>query len=140
MATTSSEELTEILEVRLLLEPWVTARAATMHTAEELAALDGAVDLGWEGVRDNRPALTISAHHRFLQSIARMSGHTTAVAALTPLHHRTLLAFAAARTRVRPEGWQIHQDVRDALAARAGARAEALTRDHLTSRLDGSGH
>lgn len=131
VASTSEADLTELVEVRLLLEPWAAFRAATLHDEEDLAVLDEALATGWDGVRRNRRDLANRAHHRFLQTISRMSRHDTLIAALTPLHHRTLLAFAGLAVRVDPEGWQVHQDIRDAIAARDGERAEAITREHL---------
>lgn len=137
VASTSEAELTELVEVRLLLEPWAAFRAATLHDEENLAVLDEALATGWDGVQRGRRDLANRAHHRFLQTFSRMSRHETLIAALTPLHHRTLLAFAGLDLRVDPEGWQVHQDIRDAIAARDSQRAEAITHDHLRKLCEG---
>lgn len=125
------DQLVEMVEVRALLEPRIAALAAARHDELDLAGLDIILSRGMDAVRQGRRASASRAHHRFLRAITGMARHEQLDAALAPLHHRTLLAFATVALKVEPGGWEAHRQVRDAVAARDSGLAHELTRQHL---------
>ncbi len=128
-------ELAEISEVRLALEPLAARRAAEVHTAADRPALTD--------VRDRVAALTATADHRTLMELD-LAVHQAIYAAAGNDHLADVLErFDYLATRIwcltidRMSGvvghMQDHVGVIDAILARDGARAEAMTRAHITA-------
>ncbi|MFB8217762.1 GntR family transcriptional regulator [Streptomyces anulatus] len=130
------DRIVETVEARARLEPWAAERAAEHHDADQLAALDRALEQGSDALaRGARPDAN-RAHREFLRVLTLMSGHATLIEVLEPLQYRTMLAFVSIMMTAEPEGWASHRVVRDAVAGRDGAAASAEMGRHLAEVLD----
>lgn len=134
----SLEEAIEIVEVRMGLEGLCAAKAATLITDEEIEE--------FRKLRDDMMAavaagdlMGYSRLNRLLdQRIGQISRHRTAVATLDRLRaqavrHQFRLALRPGRAAISaPE----HAAIIDAIVDRDPARAEDMTRAHLSSVID----
>ncbi|MEV1294310.1 GntR family transcriptional regulator [Pseudonocardia sp. NPDC049635] len=130
------DEIIEVFEARMHLEPWVAGMAAERRSAEELTRLDAILAEGLAGLAARDAVVMNRAHHHFLRTLASMARHDTAARLLTPLHNRTMLAFVSVQVKIEPAGWEAHQQVRDLIAAGDGAGAAHAMREHLAEMVD----
>lgn len=136
VASWSDEELTEIFELRCLLEGYAARLAANRATAEEIEQLsqlatemDGLLDQLDEEARDRVAELNNEFHSVLL--IASRSQHLanfTKAVIQVPLVHRTFRRYTIeALTR----SFAHHRELVQAVTARDGAWAEAVMRAHI---------
>lgn len=128
---TSNDDLLALLAVRRHLEPWAVSEAARRRTAEDLAALEDALDTGRAAERVGDLAAAGRAHHELLAAIARSTHNRHLVDALTPLHHRTIVAFALVAHTTLPDGWADHERLIAAITAGDPAQARRIHAGHL---------
>ncbi|SDT15488.1 GntR family transcriptional regulator [Jiangella sp. DSM 45060] len=133
VAEVSEQDLDEITDLRLLVEPPAARRAtasiprhdlpALRELAREIAGRASAGDLIAYHQGDRRFHLRLAGYagnQRLVDLISRLCDQTR-LAVLTPLAERDALAAAAAQ----------HLDLVDLIEAGDGAAAEALMRRHL---------
>ncbi|MFI7892868.1 GntR family transcriptional regulator [Streptomyces sp. CACIS-1.16CA] len=130
------DRIVETVEARARLEPWAAELAAERHDADQLAALDRALEQGFDALERRARPEANRAHREFLRTLTLMSGHATLIEVLEPLQYRTMLAFVSVVMTAEPEGWASHRIVRDAVADRDGAAASAELSRHLAEVLD----
>lgn len=125
------DELIELLQVRLHLEPWAAAEAAARHRPEHLDVLDGWLRAGSLAEDEHDLAAAGRAHHGVLQAVAAAAGNRQLHETLTPLHNRSAIAFSLIAQETLPDGWPSHLRVRDAIEQRDAPTARRETRAHL---------
>lgn len=127
------DEMVDLLETRRRIEPWVFGQAAIRHRPDDLAAIDVQLHAGRTAISIGDVGSLNLAHHGLLRSMVA-AGHNAAVdIAVAPLHYRTSLVFARVAGVVLPDGWPLHEQLRNAIAERDRDRAFGLHDEHLSS-------
>jgi len=145
VAAFSIEDVSDLYDVRAVLEAHTAARAAEVATDGLLRELRDLQD-EMEAIsrRPDRPTTRdFGVDFEFHRAVARASGSKRAFAALRPawnqthalLRHLYSVGAYADATEDRA-AYADHHAILDALAARDGATAAAAMRDHLTGRRD----
>jgi DNA-binding GntR family transcriptional regulator len=130
----TSAALHDLYELRMLLEPWVAARAAeraTEHDVERLEAELATCPVAPAGTGYNDYRL-ISAHDaRFHDLLAEIAGNGHVRTAFTRTHAHLHLFRLSYGPAFGSEALREHREVVRAIAARSPARAEREMRAHL---------
>lgn len=127
----SGQQMAELFDLRLALEPAIARAAARRRTAEQVAAMRECIVLSREeGISDPRlleldlqvhQLLVEATHNSLLAQIARM------ISSLGLASRRETVSLPG----VEPETIRDHERIVEAIAARDEVAAEAATRDHL---------
>lgn len=138
VASWSDEQLTEIFELRALVEGHGAYRAATRISDEALDRLEELADqmeqAGASEADDAMEAVAV-ANNEFHQLVVQVAGgeHLTSVFSKVvqiPLVHRT---FRRYRPDQLARSFRQHRELIDALRARDGGWAESVMRSHILS-------
>lgn len=125
------QQLDELYEVRLLIEPYAARCAAERMSSEDLQKL-GAL------ARSMEPDETRTSYDRFADQdselhdmIARGSGNRLIQESLARLHAHLHIFRLRFHSEVAREAYAEHTKIVDALTRRNGARAESAMRAHI---------
>ena len=126
------EQLREMFELRLLLEPGTAAHAAARRTQEQLDALVTEIDLGRQAVGTDDAYALLSQHDvRLHDLVFRAAGNATALTAYNRTHcHLHTYRLAYTGTYV-PDTVEEHAQIVTAIAAGDAAAAESAMRSHI---------
>jgi DNA-binding GntR family transcriptional regulator len=129
----SADELLEIYDLRVLLEPVLAAAAAERFTPEKLAELGDIVDRMRDGARCNDSPIVVQADRDFHAQIGRFSGRPL-TAQIFDHFNAQVRRFTQAMVVTYADIGQMvdeHQSLLDALASGDPQRAAAEMRLHL---------
>ncbi|MCA1825637.1 MAG: FadR/GntR family transcriptional regulator [Myxococcales bacterium] len=125
------EMVAELLEVRMMIEPAVAARAAKNATREEIARLEEILERQSEKVRRGEP--TIAEDSEFHAALMHAARNTVVLRVMDVL--MDLLRDSRARSLQSPgrlqKSYEGHLRILRAIRKRDGAAAEAAVRRHL---------
>lgn len=134
VAEPTEQEAADLLDIRGLLEPLGTARAAQRRTDAHLKVLRGLVRLGQERALKGQSADLAALAGWFHETLAQASGSPTLAALLIQVRHKIAWVYAdgegaggasgAART------WEEHAAIVDAVARGDAERARRLAAAH----------
>lgn len=132
------DEIRDIYEMRIILEPVAAERATTRLSAEGREALrESAAALAAAAGSPNWPARAIDFDIRFHDALAAACGNERLRAEIAK-YRRLVRAFC--RSSGSHENltlaFQEHLEILDAVDARDGARARKAMADHIQKRLD----
>jgi len=133
----SSEEIAEIYEMRLLLEPAAAERAATRLEEAELAALRETADaLDRASNSKAWAAKAIEFDIRFHDALASASGNERLRADITKYRHlvRAFCRMSGSSENLR-DALREHREILDALEARNASGARKAMASHIKARL-----
>ncbi|MFF4833182.1 GntR family transcriptional regulator [Streptomyces sp. NPDC001315] len=123
-------EASDLLEMRMLLEPLGASRAAQRRTEAHLKVLRGLVRLGQERARRGNSEDLRSLGGWFHETLAQASGSQALTATLTQLRHKIAWMYAVEAPANPVESWTEHGAIVDAVARGDGERARAITALH----------
>lgn len=134
VAEPTEQEAADLLDIRGLLEPLGTARAAQRRTDAHLKVLRGLVRLGQERALKGQSSDLAALAGWFHETLAQASGSPTLAALLIQVRHKIAWVYAdgegaggasgAART------WEEHAAIVDAVARGDAERARRLAAAH----------
>jgi DNA-binding GntR family transcriptional regulator len=134
VAEPTEQEAADLLDIRRLLEPLGTARAAKRRTDAHLKVLRGLVRLGQQRAVQGQLSDLAAIGGWFHETLAQASGSATLAALLTQVRHKIAWVYAdgdgaggasgAART------WEEHAAIVDAVARGDAERARDLAAAH----------
>ncbi|MBM7168935.1 GntR family transcriptional regulator [Streptomyces sp. G44] len=130
VAEPTEQEAADLLELRTVLEPLATARAAQRRTDAHLKVLRGLVRLGQERVRRGRGEDLRSLGGWFHETLAQASGSPGLIALLTQLRHKLAWMYVVEPPAAPAVSWAEHAAIVDAVARGDAERARALTVGH----------
>lgn len=136
VAQVSPEQVTQILEVRARLEPWMAALAARHRTTDDLVRLEAILDDGAAAIAAGRRVEHELAHHGYLRALSTAARHDILDQTLLPLHQRTVLALATMRHDLDAQEWERHREVHRAIADGDATLAAELTDAQLRAMVD----
>lgn len=135
VAEPTEQEAADLLEIRSLLEPLGTARAAQRRTEAHLKVLRGLVRLGQERAVQGQLSDLPSLGGWFHETLAQASGSPTLAALLTQLRHKIAWVYGdesgddgAGRAA---QSWEEHAAIVDAVARGDAERARRLAALHV---------
>lgn len=127
----SAEEVSELLEVRLVLEELIVRQAAARRTDAQVSELRSIIGDGQRLVRGSRPSDLVGLNTIFHQALGRASCNPTAVGLVEQLRARIELVYAGKLPRRAAASWREHEAIFDAIAAGDAEEAGARLRRHL---------
>jgi DNA-binding GntR family transcriptional regulator len=133
----NQDEVRDVYEVRLLLEPAIAGKSADRVTREETRALRALLKAAEAaGTADDRQAL-VAADHDLHTLIAEVAGNRAACDALQRLlvSSRSFAGMYAVQEATSKTARE-HSAIVSAIAKGDAARAESAMRTHLTNALD----
>jgi DNA-binding GntR family transcriptional regulator len=130
VAEPTEQEASDLLEMRLLLEPLGASRAAQRRTEAHLKVLRGLVRLGQERARRGNSEDLRSLGGWFHETLAQASGSPAMTSMLTQLRHKIAWMYAVEAPADPVESWAEHGAIVDAVARGDGERARAVTALH----------
>ena len=120
----------ELIEARLIVEPELAARAAERSTAEDLRALESAIDTMQQSVADAEKF--VASDHEFHEAIFKAAGNRICTLLFTVVHQsfEELIRFTS--ELVQPEHTlRMHRRILAAIAKRDAEGARKQMREHL---------
>jgi DNA-binding GntR family transcriptional regulator len=127
----SDEEAADLLEIRGVLEPLASSRAANRHSSEMVSAMREIVAEGREAVDAGRltelPALNTALHGL----IAEASGSTLLNQLIGQLRHKIAWVYSIALPRRAGDSWLEHHLIVDAIDRGDADTASALMLAHI---------
>lgn len=130
VAEPTEREASDLLEMRLLLEPLGAARAAQRRTEAHLKVLRGLVRLGQERAATGGSEELWSLGGWFHETLAQACGSPALTAMLTQLRHKIAWMYVVRAPADPVASWAEHGSIVDAVARGDGERARALTAVH----------
>ncbi|HET9516917.1 MAG TPA: GntR family transcriptional regulator [Actinoplanes sp.] len=124
----NEQELADLFEMRLLLEPAAAQTAADRRSAAQLAELD-TILAEQAAAEDAVDLARINA--RFHVAVAECSQNQLMVGFVHMLSMRARFYFSAVAPRRRTESLREHTELTDALRRRDGADAARIVREHV---------
>ncbi|MFI0944124.1 GntR family transcriptional regulator [Streptomyces sp. NPDC021020] len=131
VAEPTEQEAADLLEIRRLLEPLGTARAAQRRTDAHLKVLRGLVRLGQERAVQGQLSDLPSLSGWFHETLAQASGSPTLAALLIQLRHKISWVYADDGSGRAAEAWEEHAAIVDAVARGDAERARRLAAVHV---------
>jgi DNA-binding GntR family transcriptional regulator len=131
VAEPTPQEAADLLEIRGLLEPLGTARAAQRRSEAHLKVLRGLVRLGQERAVQGQSSDLPSLDGWFHDTLAQASGSPTLAALLTQLRHKIAWVYGDQGTGRAVQAWEEHAAIVDAVARGDVERARRLTALHV---------
>lgn len=126
----NEDELADLFELRLTVEPAAARLAAERRTADQLAALTRIVDRQ-DGEAD--PVAFARINAEFHVSVAECSQNQWFVRVDTAVSHRARFYFRTVAPQRRSESLREHRQIIEALRRRDGASAEAIMHRHIAA-------
>jgi DNA-binding GntR family transcriptional regulator len=131
VAEPTEQEAADLLEIRSLLEPLGTARAAQRRTEAHLKVLRGLVRLGQERAVQGQLSDLPSLGGWFHETLAQASGSPTLAALLTQLRHKIAWVYGDGGTNRAAQAWEEHAAIVDAVGRGDAERARRLAALHV---------
>lgn len=131
VAEPTEQEAADLLELRGLLEPLGTARAAQRRTEAHLKVLRGLVRLGQERAVQGQLSDLPSLSGWFHETLAQASGSPTLAALLTQLRYKITWVYGDGAPTRAAESWDEHAAIVDAVARGDAERARRLAAVHV---------
>ncbi|GAA2399092.1 GntR family transcriptional regulator [Streptomyces glaucosporus] len=131
VAEPTEQEAADLLDVRALLEPLGTARAARRRTEAQLGVLRGLVRLGQQRAEQGHLSDLRVLGDWYHDTLARASGSPTLAALLTQLRRKITWVYAAEPAVRVPDVWRERGAIVDAIARGDAERARALAVSHV---------
>jgi len=131
------QDIREIFEVKLVLEPFAAARAAELATAEERQSIQDMVDLLAQDQKDGNVEswlLHDLAFHELLFDCTRNERLKQTLLGLNDQWYRLRVAIVGMARRMS-DSISEHRDIGECIAQGDGPRAKQVTLDHLTGVL-----
>lgn len=130
-AQLTAPQFEDLYDLRLLLEPYLAARAAQSVTPAQLAALRGLMaEMAGEGAALDYGRFA-QLDKRFHDEIARAAGNAIAVEALARLHTHVHLFRLMSNATVAGEALKEHAAIIEAFERRDPAAAAEVMRAHI---------
>jgi DNA-binding GntR family transcriptional regulator len=131
----SISEAIEIAEVRRPLESLCAGRAAERATEAQRTEIVTLAAAMREAAAEGRIGEYLDINAHFHSLIYEISAHATATRILGHFQHRPIDRFIPDVFRHRPPAASVadHEAIAEAIASGDAARAELVTRDHMTS-------
>jgi DNA-binding GntR family transcriptional regulator len=126
----TAEELSDLFEVRLLIDVEAARLAADRRDEEDLALLENLVRQGKELGEDDLVGLA-PINERFHVAVARAAKNRTLQQVVQILAKRVRWYFARVALERGAHSVEEHEEVLDAIRRRDGDRAAAVTRAHI---------
>jgi len=130
-------QLTQLLEVRGVIEAYAAQLAARRRSADDIAALRQCIDRGRKASKRDDLVTASECHRDFHVLIERASGNGYLESIAGPLRHQTEMAFSVLVDTRGVLGWAEHQHICDAIEAGDAERAQAETLEHLAAVVRG---
>jgi DNA-binding GntR family transcriptional regulator len=131
VAEPTEQEAADLLEIRGLLEPLGTARAAQRRTEAHLKVLRGLVRLGQERAVQGQLSDLPSLDGWFHETLAQASASPTLAALLIQLRHKIAWVYGDGGTGRAVECWEEHAAIVDAVGRGDAERARRLAAVHV---------
>ncbi|MGK5498724.1 GntR family transcriptional regulator [Streptomyces sp. URMC 125] len=131
VATPTEREAADLLDIRALLEPLGTARAARRRTEAQLRVLRGLVRLGQQRAARGQFSDLGALGDWYHETLAQASGSPTLASLLTQLRRKITWVYAAEPPERAVAVWREHGAVVDAVARGDAERAHALAGAHV---------
>ncbi|SDO76788.1 GntR family transcriptional regulator [Actinacidiphila guanduensis] len=131
VAEPTEQEAADLLEIRGLLEPMGTARAAQRRSEAHLKVLRGLVRLGQERAQQGQLSDLPSLGGWYHETLAQASGSPTLAALLTQLRHKIAWVYGDGDTTRAAQAWEEHAAIVDAVARGDAERARRLATLHV---------
>ncbi|MFH0242031.1 GntR family transcriptional regulator [Streptomyces sp. HK10] len=131
VARPTEQEAADLLDIRALLEPLGTARAARRRTEAQLRVLRGLVRLGLQRAESGRLSDLRALEDWYHETLARASGSPSLASLLTQLRRKITWVYAAEPPLRAVAVWREHGAVVDAVARGDAERARALASEHV---------
>lgn len=130
------EDLRRMQELRRVLDRWIVESAAKRRTDEDVARLDEIIAAGRSASRAGDQVRAAEQHRAFHLAIEAATQNPYATVVMDPLRQRAELVFSLLAHHRGTVGWDSHQQIRDAIAKRDGARAKKLMDEHVVEAID----
>jgi DNA-binding GntR family transcriptional regulator len=128
--TPTDPEVTQLLDVRALLESEAARLAAGNATPEQVASLRAIWDEGADALKAEDPERIVAANGRFHAQVRAISGNVV-LAEMIGLVDRRVRWYHRKVARARGlESWNEHLEIIDAIEAGDADRAAAVARRH----------
>ncbi|WP_101255029.1 GntR family transcriptional regulator [Streptomyces barkulensis] len=131
VARPTEQEAADLLDIRALLEPLGTARAARRRTEAQLRVLRGLVRLGLQRAESGRLSDLRALEDWYHETLARASGSPSLASLLTQLRRKITWVYAAEPPLRAVAVWREHGAIVDAVARGDAERARALASEHV---------
>jgi DNA-binding GntR family transcriptional regulator len=136
VSSLTMQDVLNVYELRLILEPLAARRAASQITGEALNELDRLCSTFYQPGDRASENQFLTANRAFHMIIARSSGNER-LAALVELLHDEAARILSLCISHRPTDWDsAHREIVDALRRHDGATAEAVQRRELEKSRD----
>lgn len=127
----SQEELSEVFEMRRVLEPYAARLAAERRTEEQLAQLRELIAAGNEAIKARDLVETSRVNSRFHAVIAEAVGNAILAETLKDLQSRIRRYYSDIDWPARRKSFAEHRNIYEALRDRDADLAEKLTVEHV---------
>ncbi|MFP8884318.1 GntR family transcriptional regulator [Streptomyces mangrovi] len=131
VARPTEQEAADLLDIRALLEPLGTARAARRRTEAQLRVLRGLVRLGLQRAESGRLSDLRALEDWYHETLARASGSPSLASLLTQLRRKITWVYAAEPPLRAVAVWREHGAIVDAVARGDAERARALASEQV---------
>lgn len=130
VAEPTEQEASDLLELRMLLEPLAASRAARRRTEAHLKVLRGLVRLGQERARRGQGEDLRALGGWFHETLSQASASPGLIALLTQTRHKIAWMFSVEAPMRPVDSWAEHGAIVDAVARGDAERARSLTALH----------
>ncbi|UGY94041.1 GntR family transcriptional regulator [Streptomyces gobiensis] len=131
VAEPTEQEAADLLDIRALLEPLGTARAAQRRTEAHLKVLRGLVRLGQQRAERGQLSDLRSLGDWFHETLAQASGSASLAALLTQLRRKIAWMYAVEPPVQATTVWREYGAIVDAVARGDAERARSLAAAHV---------
>jgi DNA-binding GntR family transcriptional regulator len=131
VAEPTEQEAADLLDIRALLEPLGTARAAQRRTEAQLRVLRGLVRLGRQRAEQGQLSDLKALGDWYHETLAQASGSPGLASLLTQLRRKITWVYAAEPPLRASAVWQERGAIVDAVARGDAGRAHALASAHV---------
>lgn len=133
VTTFDIDDLCQLMAVKALLEAFAAELAAQNHTDNDLAEIDRCITEGRQAMANDDVIAAAKCHRDLQLAIERASGNEHIERTVSPLRHRTELAFSVVAGSRGPLTWDEHEKVRNAIAAGDSSKARDNVLTHMRS-------
>lgn len=127
------DDLSQLLEVRSVLEAYAAQLAAKNRTAADVQEIDRCLREGRAASEANDPVTAAECHRDFHLAIERASANGHVERTVAPLRDRTELVFSVLADTRGMLSWDEHDAIRAAISDGDPAAAHDATLEHMAS-------
>lgn len=127
----SETELTELFELRAVVEAQVARWAAERHAPADLRAIERAVRDGDKAQRSNRAAALSTSNADFYRALSAAAHNSVLDGVAVTLRKRARFYFATVEDRLGRDWVEVHRDLLDAVRASDPQRAGGIAEAHV---------